>query len=544
MLPIQKVKSYLNGISNFGFTGTVLIASGNEILHTEGYGFADKEKGIQNTTKTFHDIGSITKQFTAAGILKLEMEGLVNINDPFDKYLHHVPVDKKNISLHQLLTHTSGIYDSSLDDYDIVSKEKAVQGILSSPLNAPNSFRYSNDGYTLLAAIIESVSGQSYEEFIYHHLFRPSNMDETGYTIPEFDADKVANGYVDGQNLGKPTEKNYPFWNLMGNGGMLSTAGDLFKWHCSLLEDKILSKEAKQKLFTPYLRDYAYGWYVYDSPFGKVIEHGGASSYGTCAKLTRYTDKNLVIIVLCNQFSIIGNQMAKVVSEKISNLLFGITVQMPPMFSKQYKEGQQTIIPNGTYQYQLTTGGMFELYSQDEKITLSSYSQDCINMLIGMEEKFDYFHTITNLSLEIIKDIMVGNYSSLEARMENLEGFEERKNLIESKFRQGDILEEIKPIGTFPSNFKPGTIEVRIHIRFDNHEMNLLFFWENHNIQFLGFIGDLGPLSLDFIRNDQDYIGYSIVFESIVSFSFHQGKSDKIKFLTSSNTAFLVPTTW
>lgn len=529
----EKISDYLTRITPFGFTGTVLIASGEKIIHSAGYGLANRSNKIENATFTYHDIGSITKQFTATGILKLEMEGKLATVDTIDFYFEGVPDEKKSITLHQLLTHTSGIHDSSLDDYEMVTKEQALNRIFSSASYESNQFFYSNDGYTLLAAIIERVSGQFYEDFIYKNLFLPANMQDTGYTLLKFEDDKIANGYVNDEDCGKPTEKNYPYWNLIGNGGMLSTSEDLYRWHRALLGDTILSKIAKHKLFTPYLRDYAYGWRVINTTQGTVHEHGGASSYGTCAHFRRYIEKDFVVIVLCNQFSETSNQMAKMVSDKLSKILFGQDVSIPPKVMGE--KNQNPSIKTGSYLYKLNTGGHFTIHEKDNKMTLETYDQDAIQLFIGLVEETD---VLTKLSLEITKDIINGCYLSLETNMENQQVFLGRKSFIENYLSKKTNLKSLKSSGSLPSTIIPDTFEVRIRLSFEEEEeVTLLFFWKNDMVHFLGFSSGLGPISIECIQNEDIYIGYSIEYESGITFTISNDGFKTIKFISTALSA-------
>jgi CubicO group peptidase (beta-lactamase class C family) len=538
MLPImvpfikEKINDYLTRITPFGFTGTVLIASGEEIIHSAGYGLANRSKKIENTIFTYHDIGSLTKQFTAAGILKLEMEGKLTTEDTIDLYFECVPDEKKSITLHQLLTHTSGIHDSSSDDYEMVTKEMALDRIFSSDSYESNQFSYSNDGYSLLAAIIERVSGQSYEDFIYRNLFLPTNMHDTGYTLPSFEADRIANGYVNNEDCGKPTEKNYPYWNLMGNGGMLSTSEDLYKWHRALRGETILSKVAKRKLFTPFLRDYAYGWRVIDTTQGTVHEHGGASSYGTCAHFRRYVEKDVVVIVLCNQFSGISNQMAKVVSDKLSKILFGQDVSIPPKVVAD--KNQNASIKAGSYLYQINTGGHFTINAKDDRMTLETFDQDAIQLFLGLVEETD---VITKSSLEITKDIMNGNYLSLETNMGDQQVFQGRRSFIENYLSEKTNFKSLKLSGSLPSTIIPETTEVRILLSYEEEDVTLLFFWKNDQIHFLGFSVGIGPISIECTQNKDTYTCYSIEHESAITFMISDDEFNKINFISSAHSA-------
>jgi CubicO group peptidase (beta-lactamase class C family) len=523
----EGISEYLRRITPFGFTGTVLVGSGDEIIHSGGYGLANRNKQIENTPETYHDIGSLTKQFTAAGILRLEMEGKLTTEDSLDLFFEDLPPDKKTITLHHLLTHTSGIHDGEWDDYDVITKEQALARIFDTPTNERENFLYSNDGYTLLAAIIEKVTGQGYEEYLFHHLFKPAKMANTGYTIPRFIENQIANGYVNELDCGNPLEKNYPYWNLMGNGGMLSTADDLFKWHCALQGEQILSNTAKKKLLTPYLRDYAYGWKVHHSPEGMVMEHGGASSYGTCAFFRRFIDRNIVIIVLCNQFRDGGNQLASLVANKLGKLIFGQDVNIPPSLTSTNKSEKvaHPFVEGNSYRYQLPTEGIFELCSKGTRLVLTTEAQDCLDLFFGMDEHQECNKKITNLSREIWEEIMVGKYHLLESYIENPQVVTERKTKINSFLSSSNVTQGMEHIGTIPSTIFPGTFEVRYRLNFEGgSQTNLLFFWKNDRIHYLGFIGQIAPTKIECIKNKETYIGHSIEHETTITLQINPKK--------------------
>lgn len=137
---------------------------------------------------------SVSKQITAAAILKLEMQGGLSVNDKISKYFDNVPADKANIAINQLLTHPSGFEDIIGDDYEYVTKEQFVKEALNTPLlSLPDStYYYSNTGYNLLAAIIEQASKTNYEAYQYENLFKPAKMEFTGFTRPDYTKNMVS----------------------------------------------------------------------------------------------------------------------------------------------------------------------------------------------------------------------------------------------------------------------------------------------------------------------------------------------------------------
>lgn len=298
-----------------GASGTLVAARDGELVHCRGFGMADREAGLGATCDTVYDVGSITKQFTGAAIVKLEMMGKLRVTDRIGRHLGPVPADKRAITLHQLLTHTSGLVEGLGDDYQRLSRRKLVRRALKSRLRSPPGveFRYSNAGYSLLAAIVEKASGMGYEEFLARRLFAPAGMTQTGYVLPRWRGDRVAVEYDPrGRPQGRPFEHPWaddgPYWNLRGNGGMLSTARDMFRWHVALQGREILDRRAKRKLFKPHVREehggeihYGYGWVIHRADAGTVAWHNGGNGW-SYAELARVLDDGAMVFWVTNRY--------------------------------------------------------------------------------------------------------------------------------------------------------------------------------------------------------------------------------------------------
>ncbi len=327
---IKRVEKYLNEIEKVGFSGTVLVELNGEKLISKGYGFRNENRKLKNTPQTIFDIGSITKQFTAAAILKLEMQGKLSTNDKITKYFADVPKDKSDITIHQLLRHSAGFPSNVGGDFDKITESEFVEKVLKTPLRFESGMRfsYSNVGYSLLAIIVEKVSGESYERFLYENLWKPSNMEATGYKRPAFDNALIATGYKDDREWGKPTDKEWdkdaPYWHLKGNGGILSTAEDLYKWNLALLTDKILSKAAKEKYYRPELRPgendnpyYAYGWDVLKTKRNTLLTRHNGLNGVFYADFHRFIDEGVTIVMLSNKaqraFSNVNLEISKII---------------------------------------------------------------------------------------------------------------------------------------------------------------------------------------------------------------------------------------
>ena len=298
-----------------GFSGTLVAARGDELVHCEGFGQTDREVGTKASCDTVYDLMSMTKQFTAAGILKLEMMGELSVDDPITEHLDSVPRDKREITIAQLLNHSSGLIDALGDDYEPIARDQMLAGAFKSELQSRPGARYSysNLGYSVLAALIEEVSGESYEQFLSQNLFEPAGMAATGYVLPDWDTEQVAVEYdAGGGSQGRPFDHPWaddgPYWNLRGNGGMLSTARDMYRWHLALVGEEVLDDEAKGKLFRPWLPEEpggdsysGFGWVVQETELGRIAWHDGGNGW-SFGLVTRVLEDNSMAFWITNQW--------------------------------------------------------------------------------------------------------------------------------------------------------------------------------------------------------------------------------------------------
>ncbi|MFN8574758.1 MAG: serine hydrolase domain-containing protein [Gemmatimonadaceae bacterium] len=311
----RRADSLLSKAASEGFSAVILIAKGDTILLRHGYGWADRAQKIPFRPNTIFDVGSITKQFTAAGILALEAQGKLSLQDPISRYFPNAPADKANITLHQVMTHSAGFDDDFGPDYAVMSRDSLMGLVLAKPLKFEpgKEWSYSNAGYSMMATIIEKVSGVPYESFIHDRLFGRADMATTGYNIPHWDLTRFSRGYAsNGDDRGAPLEKLWaadgPYWNLKGNGGILSTVDDMYRWHLALRNRSVLPESAMQKLERGYVIEdpkdtttkYGYGWeHERTADGGRLMEHNGSSDH-SYAIFRRYLDKDIVYIFATN----------------------------------------------------------------------------------------------------------------------------------------------------------------------------------------------------------------------------------------------------
>ena len=350
----EQIEAYLNRFEQQGFSGAVLVAKDGDILISKGYGLSNRDLKTPVTEATVFTIGSITKQFTAAAILKLQMMGKLNVNDRLSLYIENVPNDKQHITIHHLLTHTAGFPGAIGDDFDPVDADDFISLAMTTPLMYPpgSTYAYSNVGYSLLGIIVETVSGMSYEHFLHESLFAPAGMASTGYAIPRWKPEMLAHGYRGDTDWGTlrdhPWTDNGPGWHLRANGGILSTVMDMYRWHLALNDNRILSDSMKAMMFTPHVREgkdadsfYGYGWALFETDWNtRLIAHNGGNTI-FAADFHRYVDDNVVIIALSNT----ANKTAITASEFIARIVFNRPYSLPlaepiPLDEKKLKDSE------------------------------------------------------------------------------------------------------------------------------------------------------------------------------------------------------------
>lgn len=491
----KKLDTYLAKITPFGFSGALLVAKGGEVILNKGYGLAIRSDKTLNTSDTVFSTGSITKQFTAAGIMKLEMMGKLNTGDFLSKYIENVPEDKKGITLHHLLTHTSGVVDGVGDDFEKALRDETVGNVLDEPLlfEPGEEFSYSNAGYSLLAAIMERVSGQSYEEFMRSNIFKPAGMEFTGYRIPEWEKKVVAHWYVGEKDNGTPLEKPYPYWNFIGNGGILSTTMDMYRWHLTLIGEKVLSNEAKEKIFTPFLNDYGYGWDVLDREMGTLIQHDGGSSLGCSAEMRRYIDAGVVTMLFCNQ-SYGREVLFEPIRDKIEELVFGGDVTFPPIVT--------TIDPEALKMYEgtflLSGGGKFRVQSKGDVLRVNPDEQDAVNAMFNVKKaEAEAFDQLRDLSEKVFNSALSGDFEEIGKLLydrDRMLGFF-REDITKILERHKKRMGEIKEVAS------------RTALPFDLEEK------ESSQI-FVELKGEKGSLYFDLIWRDSKIVGFGVTMRA------------------------------
>jgi len=326
-----KIDTLLKQYYDYGlFNGSVLVSDRGKI-YEKGFGMANREWDIPNAPDTKFRLGSITKQFTATLILQLVEQGKIKLDGHITDYLPDYRKDTGDrVTIHQLLTHTSGIpsYTERPDYPTEISRntflpadfvKKYASGDLE--FEPGTKFSYDNGGYFILGAIVEKITGKPYEQVLKERIFDPLGMSDTGYDHLETILPKRATGY--GKNPTGFVNSSYVDMSVpYAAGSLYSTARDLYKWDRSLYTDKVLSQASRDLMFKPNLSNYGYGFAIADMTVGsskmKVISHSGGIN-GFATLIVRLVDSQSAIILLSNVEATVSLQR---ISRGITNILY------------------------------------------------------------------------------------------------------------------------------------------------------------------------------------------------------------------------------
>ena len=327
-----KLDEYVTGLASAQrFSGAVLVARDGKLVLSKGYGMANYEWDIPNTPSTKFRLGSITKQFTSMAIMQLQEKGLLSVNDPITKHLPDYPKTGDGITIHHLLTHSSGIPSyTGVPEYQknmrvAFTTVQMIDGFKDKPLEFTpgEKFKYDNSGYFLLGAIIEKISGQAYDQYLQTHIFDPLGMKDSGYDRPQALLKRRAAGYewsAAGLRNTEYLDMGQPF----AAGSLYSTVEDLYTWDQALYTEKLVKRATLDQIFTPRIDSgqdakYAYGWTVSTVHKRTMIGHGGGIN-GFSTFIARFPNERAVVIILRNVLRPGGPQALQ---NDLAAILFG-----------------------------------------------------------------------------------------------------------------------------------------------------------------------------------------------------------------------------
>ncbi len=306
------------------------IVRDGRITRAQGYGFANLEQKTPAHRQTVYEIGSNTKQFTAAAIMMLVEEDKVHLDDPLTKYFPEAPQAWRGITIQHLLSHTSGIqnhvavphwldvFRTNLAFETTPPRDELLKMFFKLPLEFQpgETWAYDNTGYYLLGIVIEKASGKPYWQFVDQRIFKPLGMASTRSTDPQPVVPNRASGYE---------WKNNQFENrpvllpaiAFSAGSILSTVEDMAKWDAALYTEKLLKKSSLDQIWTAAVTKdgleppfaYGFGWFIESYHGHRLVQHSGGTP-GFSSAIYRFVDDKLTIIILTNHGDRIVDQLA------------------------------------------------------------------------------------------------------------------------------------------------------------------------------------------------------------------------------------------
>ncbi|WP_040979721.1 serine hydrolase domain-containing protein [Oceanobacillus jeddahense] len=350
----SKLETYIHRyLELWDFYGVIQIKKKNEVLFENAYRYSNIEFEIKNDISSRFSIASISKQFTAFAVMLLYDNGQLNMDNPANLYLPDDMKINESITVHHLLSHTSGLYNfynfendffSGYNRMDYSKNDFFQRYINKNPKTLPGmEYDYNNSNYNLLAWIIENVSGEKYEDFIRKNIFLPLNMMDSNIDDGcKIIKNKSCNYVKDFDTIIKSPYHNEKF--SIGAGAIVSNCDNLYKWYTCLRDRKIISQKAYNRFFNKNKNNYCYGL-EYHHVYGTTRYSHGGDHLGVSTYMQNYFEEDICIIILSNNEAI--NQYR--LGNAISAILHNIDVEMPIRFEESFLSKSELEKYCGTY---------------------------------------------------------------------------------------------------------------------------------------------------------------------------------------------------
>lgn len=409
-----------SSVSDGQFMGSVLVAQQGKILLDKGYGYANLEWQIPNSPTTKFRLGSVTKQFTAAAILLLEDRGKFKITDLVKKYMSDAPAAWDDITIFNLLTHTSGIPNyTKFPEFSAITTlaktpEQQLELFRDKPLvfQPGTQYEYTNSGYMLLGSLIEKISGQRYQDFVINNIFKPLGMNNSGYDSHAAIIPQRASGYE--KKLSGITNTDYLDMSLPYSAGSLyATTHDMLRWQEGLFGGKLLSPESLTKMITPFKNNYGFGVIIQSVDGSKAIHHaGGINGFNT---FQLYFPEDKLTVVSLSNMNAIG-YVAQAIAMKMVRLAHGHTVILPS--ERKQVTVSLDVLKKHTGTYQVKSEGIaytkisYDLIISIDNGILMAQSSNLPPTQIFPDSESKFFGKIPDVQIEFFTNDQ-GNVSHL-----------------------------------------------------------------------------------------------------------------------------------
>lgn len=488
---IRRISDYVDRLAAFGFSGQILIAERGHILVQKAAGWADRRFDVPMTMETRLGIGSVTKAFVAAAILRLETQGKLTTGDRIGRWLPGSPADKADITIAELLCHTGGI---RLDVPDIsvdAPRDMLVRAILADPLvDRPGGrFHYSNAGFDLLAAIAERASGTSFPEFVRRELLEPAGMVATGTAgTAELPDGPAARGYNEWKEVSAWTD--WPAgWRGRGSGRMVSTALDLWRWGEAVQSGKALRAAEWAKMSARHAakedttRHYGFGLHIAPMPDGQPMLLMGGDVDGYYADLFLYPRSQRIIVVTTNAGAFGEGVARHVIASTLARLAENQDGPAPP-----------ATVPPAEHDpavgaWQLPTGGVVEVWRENGALRLGARGQDAVNCFEPDARDSAVRATLTR-KVEILMRAAQRDDSTLARSVLPVSEYESAYPYLVKRLRVYDALYDLRGVtslGMVSLPWDPDMRRAYVRLEYADVVKDLFFEWRGERLNDVTF---------------------------------------------------------
>ena len=546
----REIGEYADAMAAFGYWGAIALVEGDSVVVRRVSGWANRERQTPLTDSSVFYLASVSKQFTAALVLRLEELGRLRVSDPISKYLDGVPADTRKITI-QLLTHSSGVV-STRGGRECMSRSEAVDAILSAPLtHQPGTeYRYTNAGYALVAAIIEQLTGEQFEANMRRYLWEPVGMRSTGFMSESgrWPATHVAHGYNIVADYGAPYAPRCQ-WNRLGAGSTMSTLDDLIAWMRALRDGTLLTKASVARLWTPYESTgegyhYGYGWEVDTTTAGTRVlrSRGDLLPDGHNSGLFFYPDHNAFMVLLNNRaIDMLGQTYS--IETAVGSAIGGIEYTHPPRFEANYPAGLEAL--TGRYEAQ-GRAGAFIISVQPEGLVLEADGQSAINAVAGRSaagQRLAKLEERNRLSDAIVRAAATNDSAALK----RLLGSADAAETVTARWAEGPgrygHLAGFRSLGTVPRTYGEQTTYVSLD--FGEKAVTYRIWWDQDG-RFVNFRDEVQYPEWTVLRSagDNRFVGHDIVRGTSVSVEFGTQQSDGRRWIQVSSDGQPGLTAW
>ncbi|MDX1661561.1 MAG: serine hydrolase domain-containing protein, partial [Gemmatimonadota bacterium] len=483
-----------------------------------GYGLADREAATPIRPGTFFALASLTKPFTAAAVLKLAERGELALEDPLSRHLDGLCGATGSITLHQLLTHTSGLPENPPET--VQTRADLERALASVELEGEpgTDFEYGNYGYVVAAAVIEEVSGEPYRSFVEREVIAPAGDLALGFwPDPDLPDSLAATGYTGFFGSGRATEPHPPAevdWTLLGASGLWGSLPDLWRWARALRAGEIVSPESVESIFAPHVNDYGYGWFLWETPRGSTeVIHGGDTE-GFQSYLAFFDGEGFALAVAVNDQR---GWRGPVYGDLVRLVVDGEAPELPP----PTVEPRPADLRERAGRWTLPGDGVFEVEAVEEGLLIGAAGQRAAALLVSAdEETVERLEAVNDKTERFVHALAEGDSTSVREILEPSGRAKDFFDVVWSRLAGGRTPDGFEVLGSVPA--RAGRDVAFVRLRFGDEEETLRLVWRP-NLDGWGTGGEM-PKQLFRPVGGDGYASFDLFTREIVRIGFEEGR--------------------